>query len=458
VSALETQLENIKSVQDQLTNLKTLRSALEGATNRELLCRQMRDVENSIKEVSNSYRSLDIEPVEADTMIFVPYNEASVSLGTLYANKNPSEILGRVPEYIFQNKKVELRILAKNKQGQNCTKGGDTVRVELKFFTGNVTVAEIQDHKDGSYTASFTSTEVGKARVLVFVNGQHISRSPYSIFVSRNYEELAQPNPNKVVRDKMSGVWGIAFRQDGVWAVTNNSNHRAYVLNCQNQVEKTIGESGSNNGQFMNPRGITFDTKNNLYIVDSGNHRVQKFDGKRGYTYLLQFGGGSGEGKLNHPYGITTHNGRVYVADQGNHQIAIFQCDNGKFCSNIASSHHLSQPYDVVVNAQNNLLVADYKNHCILTFTLEGHYIGKFGTQGSASSLTTDVNGFILVVENSNRRVSIFDHLGNFIHSFGSGGTSTGPFSCPNGIALGSNGSIYVTDSSNCTVQVYTNY
>ena len=56
---------------------------------------------------------------------------------------------------------------------------------------------------------------------------------------------------------------------------------------------------------------IAFVNENHLYVADAGNHRVQKFDVNG--NYLLQFGGcGSGDGQLG---GITTHNGRVYVAE-----------------------------------------------------------------------------------------------------------------------------------------------
>ena len=70
------------------------------------------------------------------------------------------------------------------------------------------------------------------------------------------------------------------------------------------------------------------------------------------------------------PYGITTHNGRVYVADNGNHRISVFQC-NGQFCISFGSDQ-LGGPYDVAVNVNNQLLVADYSGHCIVTFTLDG--------------------------------------------------------------------------------------
>ena len=54
----------------------------------------------------------------------------------------------------------------------------------------------------------------------------------------------------------------------------------------------------------------------------------------------------------------------------------------------------------------NQLLLTGYSHHCIYTFTLDGNYVSKFATQGSARGqlsypigLTNDLNGFILVAE-----------------------------------------------------------
>jgi len=63
---------------------------------------------------------------------------------------------------------------------------------------------------------------------------------------------------------------------------------------------------------LVNPRGVALDNENYIYVVDSGNHRVQKFDING--NYLLLFGGhGKGDGQLNTPYGITTRNNKVYM-------------------------------------------------------------------------------------------------------------------------------------------------
>src|SRR5690349_17041858 len=87
-------------------------------------------------------------------------------------------------------------------------------------------------------------------------------------------------------------------------------------------IIKTFSSPGSGNGQLNNPRGIVLDDKGNLYVVDSGNNRIQEFDinGK----FIRTWGSfGSGEGQFNHPIGITVDyaRGYVYVTDTGNSRV-----------------------------------------------------------------------------------------------------------------------------------------
>ena len=75
------------------------------------------------------------------------------------------------------------------------------------------------------------------------------------------------------------------------------------------------GGEGSADGQFIYPGGVTTDPDGNVYVVDTGNHRVQKFtaDG----AFLMKWGNqGSGNGQFSFPLGVTLDaEGNVYIGD-----------------------------------------------------------------------------------------------------------------------------------------------
>ena len=457
--ALKEQLEEMKSVQEELVGMKGLREDLEKTPDRKVLSKKQEDIENEVKRVSDRYENLSIVPVESYTMAFNPSKESRVQLGHLCTDLTAE--ISFMPDHFVINKKFKLHIQSKDGKGQNYARGGSKVVVELKSSTGGITVGKITDNNDGSYVASLVPEQVGEAKLSVSINGEQIKGSPYSIVVGRNYQAIDKPS--KIVNNNgsMGEPWGVAFGRNGLWAVADRSNHCVYIFDDEDQIVRKFGSNGSNNGQFSYPRGVAFDSHNHLYVADHGNHRVQKFDTNG--NYLLQFGSrGASDGQLNIPYGVTVHNDKVYIADFNNKRISVFQT-NGKFCISFGSDQ-LGSPIDVTVSA-NDLLVADYSNSCIYTYTLDGHYVGKFGTPGSGRdqlqnprSLTTDLNGFIIVADSGNHRVSIVDKDGKCIHCFGSNGSANGQFSCPHGIAVSPNGSLYVSDCDNKRIQIFSNY
>jgi len=117
---------------------------------------------------------------------------------------------------------------------------------------------------------------------------------------------------------------------------------------------------------------------------------------------------------------------KLYVADSRSGQspsgfVFVFKFD-GQFCTSFGSDK-LKSAYDVAVNVNNQLLVADFNASCISIFTLDGQYVSAITpvNDGTAmyrpNSVATDRNGFVFVTDRY-QRVVIFDKYGNTIHSF----------------------------------------
>ena len=457
--AMITQLEEVISLQAKLKSMKELTDALEQSSDQEALSAK-KQVTDHVHQLTTAYKEVNIQPVESAAMDFVPTKDPFPVFGHLFAYVNPhtSEV-NNLPQCTLVGKEVEFAFVTKDSNGDCYAKGGSQVSVQFKSFTGDVTAGDVRDNNDGSYMASFVAEQVGQTNSLVSINEEKIKGSPSSVVMKDgNYQAIDRPS--KIVNNNgsMGKPWGVAFGRNGLWAVADFSNHCVYIFDDEDKLVRKFGSNGSNNGQFRGPIGVAFDSHNHLYVIDTGSHRVQKFDTNG--NYLLQFGSkGASDGQLNYPQGVTVHNDKVYVADFSNKRISVFQT-NGKFCISFGSDQ-LSSPRDVTVSANNHLLVADYRNSCIYTYTLNGHYVGKFGTPGSGRgqldsphSLTTDSNGFIIVADTDNHRVSIFDEDRNCIHCFGSNGTANGQFSNPYGIAVSPNGRIYVSDTYNKRIQI----
>jgi uncharacterized protein (TIGR03663 family) len=132
------------------------------------------------------------------------------------------------------------------------------------------------------------------------------------------------------------GPTGITVSADGrTIYVCDTWNHRVVVLDQTGHMVREIGsykdtqdspDPTIDTGFFFGPRDIAV-TNDEIYVVDTGNERVQVFglDG----TFKRAFGGhGSEPGKLLEPVGIALGpGGRVYVADSGNARISVFAAD-----------------------------------------------------------------------------------------------------------------------------------
>lgn len=152
----------------------------------------------------------------------------------------------------------------------------------------------------------------------------------------------------------------------------------------------------------------------------------------------------------------------MLLHDQCNHCISVFKCD-GNFIHSIGQSDQLNHPFDVAVNSNNQLIVANGFNSCISIFTLEGIYISEFGKHGHMRGdlsgligLTIDRYGYIFITESGIKHVLIFDKDGVFVHCFGHSNVVFGMFYY--GIALSPNGSVYVSDMGNKEIHVFSKH
>ena len=456
VKAVTTQLGEVEYAQAEVLSMKELNDAVEKSSDQEVLSVK-KQVIDRMQQITDKYIKVNLPPVQPATMEFVPTKEILPQFGLLCSVDPYNCEVADIPKYFIRGKSIKFTIITKLDNGDRCSRGGSQVSVLL----GGVSDAtQVRDGDDGSYMASFVPQQVGELKLSVFVNGEQIKGSPYSVMV-RDYTSVNKPSKIVNYDGKMDKFWGIAFDKNGLWAAADLSNHCVYIFDGEDQLVRKFGSPGTGNGQFNIPAGVAFDSDDHLYVVDYWNHRVQQFttDGK----YLFQFGSkGSGNGKLLNPRGLAVHDHKVYVTDCNNHRISVFQTD-GKFYHTIGSGQ-LGTPYDVTVNDNNHLLVADNSHHCIYTFTLDGGYVGKIGTYGTGRGelkgpygVAVDLYGFILVTDTDNHRVSIFCNYGNFVNCFGSRGSAIGQFQCPYGIAVSGSGNIYVSDHENKMIQIFSN-
>jgi hypothetical protein len=151
---------------------------------------------------------------------------------------------------------------------------------------------------------------------------------------------------------------GIAVAADENVYVTDSFNCTVQKFNSSGIFLAQWGICGSGPEQFSSPVGVAVDSDGNVSIADSGNNRIQKFD--HNGTFLTQWGtSGTANGQFSLPVSLAIDNSaNVYVADYYNHRIqkfrpavatedAICGSDNGKTLT--SSPTNLCEPGTLIV-------------------------------------------------------------------------------------------------------------
>ena len=154
------------------------------------------------------------------------------------------------------------------------------------------------------------------------------------------------------------------------------------------------------NAQLRNPRGIHVDSNGTLYIVDAGNHRIRKVHTSGTIATLAGTGlaGFNGDDRLattaqlSNPSGVTTDQfGNVFIADSGNHRIRMI---SGDYISTVAGigtggfsgddgpaiSASLQVPTAITTDLIGNVYFADMLNHRVRYIDIDGGITTVLGT------------------------------------------------------------------------------
>jgi len=266
-------------------------------------------------------------------------------------------------------------------------------------------------------------------------------------------ENINFKNPSAIAVDSMNNIY-----------VVDSGNSQIKKFNSTGKLLLSWGSLGTGNGQFKKPSGILIDQKY-VYIADTGNARIQKFD-KNG-NFVLTWGTyGDGRGLFHTPVALAEDgNGDLFVSDSGTNRIQIFD-PIGKYVDEIhpdlTNGGNFNATNSVVLDSENNLYVVVSDANRVLKYSNVGNFINFFGSFGdeegrfeNPTSIGIDSNGYLYVTDTDNYRIQKFDSDGTYLTSWGSFGNGPEQFEAPVGISIDSMNNLYVVDKVNNSVQKF---
>jgi len=142
----------------------------------------------------------------------------------------------------------------------------------------------------------------------------------------------------------------------------------------------------------------------NIYVADSRNDRVEKFDING--NFIMEIGSfGYSEGNLNRPVDVVVDSkDQIYVLDSGNHRIEIFG-RYGHYRGEIVLSKN--GRYNFVTLILDELLaVTDNKNGMVLIYSKSGILVQRVENFDYPEGITSDESGNIYLIESGTSQLT----------------------------------------------------
>ena len=308
---------------------------------------------------------------------------------------------------------------------------------------------------------------------------------------------------------QLSALSGVTTDSEGNVYVADWSNHRIRRISPDGAIETIAGtgqgDYGGDGGlatdaHLRYPRGVAVDAAGNVYITDTGNHRVRRI-GPGGTiatiagTGTAGYGGDGGQAtdaQLDSPYGVAVDAaGYVYISETANHRIRRIAPNGtietyagtgeagGGGDGGPATAARLAYPHGLALDRAGNVYVADRDNHAVRRIAPDGTIetiagTGQRGYGGDGGPATAaqfndpldvavDAAGNVYVADTANHRIrrigsggaiSTFAGTGNGGYGGDDGPATSARLNLPYGVAVNAAGYVFIADTGNYRVRV----
>jgi sugar lactone lactonase YvrE len=231
------------------------------------------------------------------------------------------------------------------------------------------------------------------------------------LYLADDYYSSVRKIDNGQVSTLITGifsVYAIAWGPDGNLYVPNNNYTNNSPQPEGSTAMRVLSPAGTVTylpGSYYDPQGVAFDTAGNLYYTERQRVRKRSQLGEfTSFGSLSDHGWVDGLGtdaRFMNPLGLAADaQGNVYVADTGNHRIRKISASGtvstlagtgfAGYRDGQAAQAQFNAPGAVAVDAQGNVFVADFANHRIRKITPQGDVMTIVGqSKGSLDGVGT---------------------------------------------------------------------
>ena len=231
---------------------------------------------------------------------------------------------------------------------------------------------------------------------------------------------------------------GVAIDATGNVYIADSGNNAVRKWNVSDNTVSVVVETG-----LSAPRGVAVDAAGNVYIADTYNHAIRKWNAASDTVTTLVAAG------LDYPTGVAVdRGGNVYIADSDNHEVKKWNVANGSVRTLVSSG--LGAVGGVAVDFAGNVYIADTGNSALKKWNVSNNTVSTLVAAGlnMPRGVAVDGTGTVYIADTENNVVKKWDPVTTAVTTLVSSGLNK-----PYGVGTDAAGNVCIGDSGNHAVK-----
>ncbi len=259
----------------------------------------------------------------------------------------------------------------------------------------------------------------------------------------------------------LSQPQALAIDPEGQIYVVDTGNHRLLKFDSSGNLVQSVGGFGWEREQFDRPLDVTVKSGLDLFIADYNNERIERYDLKLNYLSSFYSNNSlSASMQFGFPGGVDiSRHGEIFIVDNENNRILKLNIEGEpdlSFGDFNWGEGQLLLPLKIEVTSGDQVYVSDQKANQVVVFDYYGNFVKRFGDDilQRPSGLSSTSEGLLFVVDSGHHQVAVFNKEHQLIFRWGSFGNKLGAFNNPVDVGIFKS-KVYVLESGNARVQVF---